>query len=78
MSAKRSDTLPLTGAIGAAVAVVCCAGLPALVAFLGGLGTAALLAGSGAVLLAGVLGAVVGLLRARQRRCATRQQRSRS
>jgi hypothetical protein len=74
---KPSDTFSLAGAFGGMVAAACCAGLPAAAALLGGLGTVALLVGSAAVLIAGVLGAVVGLLRARRRRCAAIRGRHR-
>jgi hypothetical protein len=75
---KPSDTFSLAGAFGGMVAAACCAGLPAAAALLGGLGTVALLVGSAAVLIAGVLGAaLVGLLRARRRRCAAIRGRHR-
>ena len=65
----RRDSVPLIGAAGAVVAVACCAGLPLVGTIVGGLTLAAVIGVAGGVLLAaGVLAAVVLVLRGKRRR----------
>ncbi|MHB1568445.1 MAG: hypothetical protein ACYCXW_05570 [Solirubrobacteraceae bacterium] len=75
---RASDSPTATLAIGAAgVVIVCCAGLPAIVAFLGGLTLGAILGlGLGAVLLGALTWTAVALFvgTRQRRRCAERSR----
>jgi hypothetical protein len=65
----RAHAFPLLGAAGALLAVACCAGLPLLGAFVGGLTVAAVIGISGGLLLAAAVLAVAALVwRERRRR----------
>ncbi len=67
---RRSDTVPATVGIGAAlVAIVCCAGLPAIGALLGGLTSGAVLGlGLGAMIVGALAWTATGILIRRRRR----------
>jgi hypothetical protein len=77
---RTTDSPTATIAIGAAaVVIVCCAGLPAIAAFLGGLTLGAILGlGLGAVLLGALAWTAVALsVRARQQRRGDERSRHR-
>jgi hypothetical protein len=75
--AKDTSTVLAPLAVGA-VAIVCCAGLPALAAVFAGLTLATILGvGGGLVALIAVVAGTVAILRARRRRsCPPRQRPS--
>jgi hypothetical protein len=64
----RAD-IPVLGVGAAVIAVICCAGLPAITALIGGITTAAILGVAGGVLaLAAIATAAILMIRARRRR----------
>ncbi len=68
----RTD-VPLVGVAAGALAVVCCAGLPAIGALLGGITIAGVLGVAGGVLvIAAAVGGSALLMRARRRRNSCR------
>jgi hypothetical protein len=73
-----TDTTTLAAAGVAVIAVVCCAGLPAIAAVLGGITLAAVLGVAGGILaVTGLVAAVVFTIRVRRRRaCAPPDERT--
>jgi hypothetical protein len=70
MRGDRSYPFPLFGAVGALLAVACCAGLPALGAIAGGLTVVAVIGISTGTLLAAAVVAVAALIWRRRHRRA--------
>jgi hypothetical protein len=67
-----SDTTTVAAVALAVIGVACCAGLPAIAAVLGGITVAAVLGVAGGILaVAGLVAAVVFVVRLRRRRACT-------
>jgi hypothetical protein len=75
---RKTDTAAAVGIGAAAVAIVCCAGLPAIAALLGGFTFGAILGlGLGAVILAAVAWTAAMFVARRRRRDRCREGRHR-